>query len=684
MAGKVCPECGYENEEVAIYCEECGVMFSSSSDIAPEELSSDFIRAGSVIRDRYEVLSVLKRTSREGFYVALDREKDDALVWVKQWSLDEEAEEEYTRIKPLLEKIKDSPHPNLVRPLDVFLDGKDIFVVFENLDGEDLGNLLNIGGVFPERVLDWAIQACHGLMHLHSLGILHRDIQPSHLFLTEDGTLKITGFSRISSMGEAVFDNSVTDGYSPPEAYGLLGGKIGKRSDIFSLGASLYSLLAGKELSLSREDFFSFPPFSSIGKKVDAEMERIILKCVRKEPVERYDSVEELMADLKKLKESGFKEKESMKFYQLDVYARSDVGMVRRTNQDAYLVTTFNSYEKSTHLEWGLFVVADGMGGEAEGDKASSIAIKVLSHSVLSSFLPDPAMENTRILISEDVKDKLEHVLRKAFADANTSVYEYSRRKASRRGMGCTISACIIVGDNMCIAHAGDTRVYLYNCSDGLTQVTEDHSLVGRLVQLGQLTREEAMNSPQRNAVYRAMGTTKQLEVDIYHKKVKPGDYVIICSDGVWEYFTDKEMVSIIKEKFTPKKIVDHFIQTCLDRGADDNATVIVLKVMDWDKEHGKTELLSSNMVETVELRRKDKEEKKDLEAKKREKRLKEEMEKQKEREEKKKKEEESKGKKEIPEETDKKEKVSEKKGEGTSSKKRTSKKKKRKRRKRK
>ena len=142
--------------------------------------------------------------------------------------------------------------------------------------------------------------------------------------------------------------------------------------------------------------------------------------------------------------------------------------------------------------------------------------------------------------------------------------------------MGCTITACILEPDEVIIGHVGDTRAYHLRGSE-MTRLTTDHSLVGRLVEMGQLTEEEARNSPQRSIIYRAMGTNPEVEVDIYQKDVKPGDRLMVSSDGVWEYFEAQELQSIMELDDSPANIAARLVDICLQRGADDNATLAVI-----------------------------------------------------------------------------------------------------------
>jgi protein phosphatase len=142
--------------------------------------------------------------------------------------------------------------------------------------------------------------------------------------------------------------------------------------------------------------------------------------------------------------------------------------------------------------------------------------------------------------------------------------------------MGCTMTAVLLEGDLAVFAHVGDTRAFLIGSE--LDQVTTDHSLVGSLVQMGHLTREEARHSPRRSVIYRALGTNSEVEVDLYERRLAPGDYLLVCSDGIWEYYSDEELLGFFQGDPEPADLCERLVATCLERGADDNATLAVVR----------------------------------------------------------------------------------------------------------
>lgn len=479
----------------------------------------------------------------------------------------------------------------------------------------------------PEEAQALGLSLLEAVQALHDRGYLHLAIHPSAIHIDEEGLPILAGYDRLASRDALPQVFSVLDGYSAPEAYGV-GGPACPASDVYSVGATLYySLCRRVPAEVSREQFFYFAPLSRETPDIPTDLERIVMKAVGKNLPGRYESAtamsEELAAasverrraaqpapqpvavgvgagaaDPAPRASSGGSQWEgavpppapisatpdeppaaslSSGFLPFQVGLRSDIGRVRSVNQDSMLVMTFSAVERSIPTSALLVIVADGMGGEAEGDKASSLAIRTMATYVLQNNIPIVTGADTVKLHPRNPVERLEELLREAMEHANATIFGYAQKDASRRGMGSTLTSLMIEWPYAVFGHAGDTRAYLLR--DGLDQVTEDHSLVGKLVRLGQLTREEARNSPQRSYLYRAMGTAGELEIDVYSRRLEPGDRLLLCSDGVWEYFMDDEIVDFMTRFDDPQQACEALVEEVLRRGADDNCTAVILYV---------------------------------------------------------------------------------------------------------
>ncbi len=246
----------------------------------------------------------------------------------------------------------------------------------------------------------------------------------------------------------------------------------------------------------------------------------------------------------------------------------SDVGQARSNNQDSCLVLLSSTELTGNPPPIGFFVVADGMGGHHDGELASAIAVQTLAHHVIDEI----------ILPHIDGRDRnadqmtIPEVLSDSMAAANEAVQE-------RVPNGGTTATCAVIrGDLTYIAHVGDSRAYLI--SDGnMELITRDHSLVRRLLELGQLTPEEAEVHPQRNVLYRAIGQGESLEIDAATRRLPPSSKLLLCSDGLWGVVGDEKIAEILRQYPDPQDACDHLVAAANASGGPDNITVVLVQM---------------------------------------------------------------------------------------------------------
>ena len=236
--------------------------------------------------------------------------------------------------------------------------------------------------------------------------------------------------------------------------------------------------------------------------------------------------------------------------------ARSDVGLVRKENQD------------SGYAGPHLLVVADGMGGHAAGDVASSIAIG----EMVSLDGESPG--------ADDALDLLAQALR----TANNELREATQRQPELQGMGTTVTALLRTGNKIAVAHIGDSRAYLLR--DGtLTQITHDHSFVQSLIDEGRITEEEAEGHPQRSLVTRVLTGQHEDEPDLAMREAHVGDRYLICSDGLSGFVARDTIEEILVQAQPPGLTADRLVELAMRAGAPDNVTCIIGDVVDLDKD---------------------------------------------------------------------------------------------------
>ena len=242
----------------------------------------------------------------------------------------------------------------------------------------------------------------------------------------------------------------------------------------------------------------------------------------------------------------------------------TDVGLVRNNNQDAAYSFSSTNRSADERPDFGLFVVADGMGGHQDGEKASALAARTVASHVLSTILiPLMAGDNEN---QEPITETLTVAIEKANSEVIRNVPDG----------GTTVTSMVIIGDLAYIAHVGDSRLYLLT-KDSIEQLTRDHSLVQRLIELDQLTPAEAAEHPNKNMLYRALGQNETIEVDTLTRRLPPKSRLLLCSDGLWNVVEDKEIAEIVKQTANPQEACNKLIALANKRGGSDNVTVVLL-----------------------------------------------------------------------------------------------------------
>lgn len=232
------------------------------------------------------------------------------------------------------------------------------------------------------------------------------------------------------------------------------------------------------------------------------------------------------------------------------VLSFSETGQVRKNNEDALLVLS----------SYGMFAVADGMGGHQAGEIASGIAMSELGKIAAE--------------LDEITNDKLESWLKEAIDHANHVIYETSVLHLENQGMGTTLTLLVLRQTQGFVAHIGDSRAYLWR-DEGLVRLTVDHSLTEELVRMGQITVEEALNHPQRHILMRALGTSKQISIDYQMCDLRPGDVFLLCTDGFSNLLSDEEITEKFMQPESWEVRLESLKGIILERGAPDNFTAL-------------------------------------------------------------------------------------------------------------
>ena len=252
----------------------------------------------------------------------------------------------------------------------------------------------------------------------------------------------------------------------------------------------------------------------------------------------------------------------------LTIFARTDVGRVRTNNEDAFLIGDLDTgarVESGVELDVNhrgiLMVISDGMGGHAAGDVASALVVESLRKS-----LSDPAADHS----------SLQRLIDHAVQRANDDVHQ-AARSAERRGMGATLTAVLVHETDAYVAEVGDSRGYLLRAGR-LRQITKDQSFVQMLVDLGAMSPEQARDAPGKNVILQAMGREADVQVSIGRLRLRRGDRLLLCSDGLSNKLADRELEGLLAAADF-EKIADRMVDLANERGAEDNVTAVVAVV---------------------------------------------------------------------------------------------------------
>lgn len=268
---------------------------------------------------------------------------------------------------------------------------------------------------------------------------------------------------------------------------------------------------------------------------------------------------------------------------QMDVFGLTDKGRQRPSNQDHFLVADLNKSMRvqgtSLHLDdqtriYGgsqskLLVVADGMGGEAEGERASTIAVDQLTTYVLNSL-------SWCFRLEEDSEHDFEEHLKDALKSCQESIHTASSGRPELRSMGTTLTMAYVVWPRAFVVHVGDSRCYLMR-KGRLEQVTVDHTLANILADTGRMGREEARKSPMGHALWNAIGgRSEDLSVDVYKLSLERGDTLMLCTDGLYDMVPDEKLAVVLNASDSAEAACRNLIDLANTNGGNDNVTVIV------------------------------------------------------------------------------------------------------------
>ncbi len=587
-----CPVCGTSDlTPESPVCGRCGAAISTE----PGRLA--MLSSGDRVADRYVVDGVRWVWPGVTYYNArLESNPADRVILAERNAADGDPLGDVGLARPGDTSLLDSSpfqtehallsrfdYSGIVKSRETLVDGERAYMVLEMVEGEPL---LGLGQVSEGEVRAWGLQLCQIVSLLHRQSIVHNSISPTSFVVDSQRRLRLVRFDSCRPTGAFRSDApaALVEGFSAPELHRVdADSLVDQRSDLYSIGALLYFLLSGERIAAAEGAAAEGGELELYPKLIVAPgFERILNRALAAFPEDRYRSVNEMKLALADLNVT------------VNVRAGhfTDVGKIRELNEDSLLVLNLTQYFESVQTNIGLYIVSDGMGGEAAGEVASRVTVraiaewitdKLISASLRSTHGERIAAETEtggiRLASSTGADVRASELLTNAIIHANQEVLQYARLNPHTRGLGATVTAAMLVGNSLTVGHVGDSRAYVISAR-GIEQISEDHSIVERMVREGQIERDEARYHPYRNVIYRSIGCREEIEIDIVRCMLRSGESFVLCSDGLNGMLTDEEIYEIVVRNTEPSQAGKELVVAANANGGEDNVSVVVVTVL--------------------------------------------------------------------------------------------------------
>ncbi len=495
--------------------------------------------------------------------------------------------------------LSELQHPGLPALLDRFTEGDFEYLIEEMPVGRTLWDAWDDPEADSARRFGYLAEVAEILHQLHQHSVILEGLRPDILVISSDGHARLTDLGELLPLPLPADLPLRRLLYTAPE---VLAGKADARADLYSFGALLFALHLGRDLNEIDFDSSGAPkPFIPLFPDIHPAFGRLMTKTFRRDVEGRFPTDEAAKEDA-----TGFTELirtlrtlgRTLDSVRLEIAAWTTTGMVRTGNEDAFALLHACESRQDDLSETALVLLCDGMGGYEAGEVAAALAIQIMRQYLVqqkpfaplsgASSFPDDALHPSPTQAKGqppvptagpiDVEE-VKKMLRAALKEANRQIYTASRAPGSkRRGMGCTAEAVYVDGRHVVVGHVGDSRTY--HLHEGrLIQMTRDQTLVNRLVELGTLTPEEAETHPRRNELQQAIGGQPDVEPGLSHGVLKPGDWVVVCCDGLSNHVSNADLEQMLRgEGYSAETVARRLVNLANLQGATDNVTVVVIR----------------------------------------------------------------------------------------------------------
>lgn len=604
---QLCAFCKSPRKGEEEYCDNCGCVFSAAS------ASGGAGSASSLIKGRYQLAEMLRDFEGVARFKAIDQGAGNAPVVVVRQAAAEAAqpvdgapdvelapsfdgaaaaEVEVTEASgpawpslaweaALLEKAK---HSALPRILDQFTEDGFDYLIEELPVGQTIGLVWDDPDIKTSEKWGWLKQVAEGLVELHKQKTILEGIRPDLVTIQDNGKgAMINDLTDLLPL--PLPPNAPVRGtlYSAPEVVAVRS-TTDARSDLYSMGAMIYSLIMGTDLNEKDFDKASGLVKNFIARNPDVHphIGRIVSKTFCRDPQLRWPSDEWGKKDPTggtELVNALDVARKLVPNCRLEIASWTTTGIVRTGNEDAFTLLHAVESRQEDITEYALLLLADGMGGYEAGELAAALCLNTLRKTLTSKPMFAAVSGQPHPKPEEFNADACKKIIYDALKEANDVVHTAPTKGIGRRGMGCTAEVIYVDGQNVVVGHVGDSRTY--HLHEGrLKQLTRDHTLVNRLVELGQISEAEAENHPRKNELQQAIGGRRDVEPAVYTATLKPGDWLLVCSDGLTGHIKNDEIQEMFQLEANSSELAARRLVNFANlRGATDNSTVIVVRV---------------------------------------------------------------------------------------------------------
>lgn len=427
----------------------------------------------------------------------------------------------------------------------------------------------------------WLEQLRVAWMELHEQILLLPTLHPGQVVIDEDGIVRVRDLAGLLPMFSRVFDPKAVNLYTAGEV-ARDASRADYRADAYAFGAILHALISRRELveadflapgtprSLAQTHPDAFPP-----------VPRLLGKTFVADPDRRFPTADGRLRDptgFVELGEALGRCARAVRSVAYDIAGWSSIGILRSNNEDSFAIERYRVGLGEFQRELALVAVADGMGGHASGEIASGLAVASVTRFLGKSGMSVAALARLGRDHPAGSARRLGELVQKAFAEANRRVRKAAASTPGRVGMGCTLEVLVLAGSRAVLGHVGDSRVY-QRSGEQLRQVTQDQTLVQRLVALGKLSPEEAVVHPRRGELSQAIGASPTVRPDRHRLDLARGDWVVVCTDGLTAHVADWEIDRVLGEARTAESAARRLVNIANSRGGTDNCTLVVVRV---------------------------------------------------------------------------------------------------------